>query len=117
MLVYQSNGKGEVALYIENVRRERWLESGDGVAFSIGLIQPPAECGIDMAADERLAADIPFVLRWACSGRRKMHLMANSNLDAVAFLISLRRILHPGSALPTPHEAVNFPTRALRTLC
>ena len=116
VLVYQSDGKGEVPLYIEDVRRERWQVSGDGVAFSVGLIQPPAARGIDVLADDKQAAATPSFLRWAFSGRRRMRLMATSDLDAVAFLISLRRMLHPESAMPTPHEAVHSPAQTLRKL-
>jgi hypothetical protein len=119
VLVYHSDSKGEVPFYIENVRRERWLDTSGGVAISIGIFQPPTENKEKNAAETGTPeTKAPFFRRWASSsGRRRVRLMATSNLDAVAFLISLRRILHPGSALPTPHEAVHYPGRSLRKLC
>jgi hypothetical protein len=116
VLIYYSDGKGEVPLYIKDVRRERWHESGDGVAFSVGLIQPPADRGSELESQEKPSADFSAFLRWA-RGRRRVRLMAMSILEAVGFVISLHRVLRPESALPTSQEAVHFPARTLRKLC
>jgi hypothetical protein len=45
-----------------------------------------------------------------------MQLMAATDLEAVAFLSCLRRILEPERAWPTLREAVHFPAKALREL-
>lgn len=121
VLVYQSDEKGEVLFYVKNVRRERWLDSGGGVALSVGLLEPPTETSdcenAPTICDDKLPSHAPCALRWARSGERRVRLMATSDLEAVAILITLRRMLQPGCVLPTPHEAVRFPARTLRTLC
>lgn len=96
VLTYYSDVKGERRLYIENVRREPWLDSGDSIAFSVGLVQPSSA-------------------RWSSRSKR-VQLRAGSPVEAACFLLCLLRILYPDRTLPTMLMAAKTPTRLLRTL-
>ena len=92
VLEYTSEARGERVLLVQDVRRERGLDAGQRVGFSVGL-----------------AAAGPL-------GRRRVYLAAASDMEAVVALACLRRILKPGRPLPTLWETMHFPHRALKKL-
>jgi hypothetical protein len=100
VIIYHSEVKGEQHLYVGDVRRESHLDSGIHVAFSIGLTTPPNPASNDQAQPER----------------KRMHLMAATDLEAVAFLSCLRRILQPERTWPTVRHAIHFPAKILSEL-
>ena len=103
VLAYRSATKGEQLISVADVRREKHLDSDLRVCFSVGLTSG-AEC-----------SGRPDALQARYSQERVL-LMAASDLEAVALLTCLRRILEPGRALPTLWDATHFPGQALQML-
>jgi hypothetical protein len=103
-LSYTSKSKGERTLVVKDIRREPQLDSDLKIAFSVGLIHSPSDESIHLN---------PTV---EPSTRQRVTLMTTSDLEAVALLTCLRRILEPGRALPTLRDAMHFPAYALRML-
>ena len=104
-LVYHSTTKGERVIVVMDVRREKQLDSGLRVCFSVGVASPIGSLiGLDVG-QARKQDRVDRVL-----------LLAESDLEAVALLTCLRRILEPGRALPTLWDAAHFPAQALRML-
>ncbi len=101
VLIYQSENKGEQHLYVGDVRRERHFDSAPRIAFSIGMM---------------LAGTDPHAARGRSGSAQRMQLMAPTDLEAVAFLSCMRRILQPERTWPTVRDAVHFPGKALREL-
>ena len=97
LLIYHSDNKGELQLLIDDVQREHRLDSGLRTAFSVRIAED----------DARHPAQ--GVGSW-------MLLKAATDLEAVAFLSCLRRILEPERAWPTLYEAIHYPANALRDL-
>ena len=106
ILAYQSDSKGEQLLFVDKVRRDRWLDSGEGVAFSVRLTFP-------LKSDRKEQRDNLRIFSRIIRSRR-LHLMAASDLEAATFLVCLRRILQPESSTPTPMDAAQQPGRVLR---
>jgi hypothetical protein len=106
VITYHSDVKGERRLLIESVRREAWLDSGDSIAFSVGVVQSCSGKGASIQNG---------LLRWSGRGKR-VQLRAASSVEAACFCICLLRILHPDRTLPTMTMAANTPKRLLRTL-
>ncbi len=105
VLIYQSEGKHWKHLYVHDVRLERHLDSGLRVAFSIGI----------SPANDLMKETSPEQAQRRCAQERIL-LMASTDLDAVAFLSCLRRILDPERAWPTLRDAIHYPGEALRGL-
>ena len=103
VLTYESETKGKQHLAITDVRRERHLDCDARICFSVGV-----ECP---ASSLRKLDFKP-----ARNNKDRVLLMAMSDLEAVALLTCLRRILEPGRALPTLWDAAHFPAQALRML-
>jgi hypothetical protein len=101
VIIYQSETKGEQHLHVSDVRREHLLDSGSRIGLSIGFTTT--------------RTDSKAVPARSGSGQR-MHLMAATDLDAVAFLSCLRSILEPGRAWPSVRDAIHFPAKILREL-
>jgi hypothetical protein len=104
VLEYTSKSKGRRLLIIKDVRREHELDSDFRFSLSLGLVCDPGD------------ADILLNLLPSSSSQRRVMLMAQSDLEAVALLTCLRRILEPGRELPTLRDAMHFPLQALRML-
>jgi hypothetical protein len=104
VLEYTSKSKGRRFLIIKDVRREHELDSDLQFGLSLGLVCDPGDADI-------LLDSFPL-----SSSQRRVMLMAQSDLEAVALLTCLRRILEPGRALPTLRDAMHFPLQALRML-
>jgi hypothetical protein len=107
-LIYQSDTKGEQILYVDDVRRESWLDSGASIAFSVRLISPMELKGEDQGTDSGW--------RMRIRKTRRLQLMAASSLEAATFLICLRRILQPDRPHPTLSDAARQPGRVLQAL-
>jgi hypothetical protein len=103
LIIYHSKKKGEQHLYVHDVHRERHLDSGPRIAFSVGLAAYPNAIQ-DMEGEQKK------------SRRERMLLMAATDLEAVMFLSCLRRILEPERVRPTMQEAIHFPGAALVSL-
>ena len=103
LLAYKSDTKGERLLFVQDVRRESKLDSGQEIAFSVGVVEPTAGSG---------AADSPA----AMLPRRRVYLKAPTEFEAVVVLTCLRRILEPSRELPSLSSAVHHPLDALKML-
>jgi hypothetical protein len=108
VLMYHSDAKGERRLFVEDIRREPWMDSGDSVAFSVRIIPTQTTCTSSRSGGDGW-------LRRTAGGRR-LHLRAASAVEAACFLICLLRILSPNRTLPTMLDAAKTPSRLLRTL-
>jgi hypothetical protein len=97
LLIYRSDSKGERQLLVDDVQREHHLDSGLRIAFSVCIAQDDAKHA-------------------GKGGGGRMLLMASTDLEAVAFLSCLRRILEPGRAWPTLLDGMHYPGIALRDL-
>ena len=104
MLKYSRKNRDERLLVVKDVRREPQLDLGFQIAFSVGLLCAP------IAASACLES-VP-----ASTSQQRVLLMAASDLEAVALLTCMRRILEPGRALPTLRDAMHFPAQALQML-
>lgn len=102
MLVCMSETKGEQVIFIDDVKRERNLDSEDCFCLSVGIASTRA------TSERHCRTENP--------SRRRLMLMAMSDFEAIALLTCLRRILEPGRALPTSLDAMHFPARALQML-
>ena len=103
VLGYKSKTKGKQHLTITDVRRERHLDCDARICFSVGVECPTGSLR-------------KLDLKPARNNKDRVLLMAMSDLEAVALLTCLRRILEPGRALPTLWDAAHFPAQALRML-
>jgi hypothetical protein len=109
VLSYHSDSKGERRLFVQDVRRETWLDSGDSIAFSVGVIET-------VATDQISNRNSGRNLLGRVMGGRRVQLRAATAVEAVVLLICLLRILHPDRMMPTMLEAVKAPKRILQTL-
>lgn len=102
VLSYQSKTKGEHSLVIKDVRREQHLDDRTRVCISVSLVSQEVTRSLLDLGQLRV--------------QERALLMTMTDMDAVALLTCLRRILEPGRALPTLRDAMHFPLQALRML-
>jgi hypothetical protein len=102
VLSYQSKTKGEHSLVIKDVRREQHLDDRTRVCISVSLVSQEVTRSLLDLGQLRV--------------QERALLMTMTDMDAVALLTCLRRILEPGRALPTPWDMMHFPGQALDML-